>query len=121
MVDPVAARWVVGGAYQRVALRAALSVHGLATVRVQGPAESGEARSPSGQVRNDTDRHRLISNIVAPLGGANKRSTLRQPALFDKVDADYGERVAQGLGVSLDDVKRLAAMSQEDRVKGTAA
>jgi hypothetical protein len=43
IVDPVAARSAVGGAYQRAALRGALSVHGLATVRVQRPAYPDEA------------------------------------------------------------------------------
>jgi catalase len=35
------------------------------------------------------------------------------------VNAEYGERVAVGLGLNLADVKRLAAMSQEERVKAT--
>lgn len=73
------------------------------------------------QVMIDEDREHLISNIVAHLGAAHKRIQLRQAALFYKVDAGYGERVANGLGLTLDDVKRLADMSQEDRVKGTAA
>ena len=73
------------------------------------------------QVMTDEGREHLISNIVAHLGGAHKRIQLRQTALFYKVDAGHGERVANGLGLTLDDVKRLAAMSQEDRVKGTAA
>jgi catalase len=40
-------------------------------------------------------------------------------ALFYKVDPDYGLRVAKGLGLDGDEVKRLAAMSQEERVKAT--
>ncbi len=72
------------------------------------------------QVMTDTDREHLVGNIVAHLGGAQKRIQLRQTALFYKADADYGKRVAKGLGLKVEEVKRLAAMSQEERVKATA-
>lgn len=72
------------------------------------------------KVMKDKDRENLVGNIVSHLGGTQKRIQLRQTALFYKADADYGERVANGLKLSLDEVKRLAAMSQEDRVKATA-
>ncbi len=72
------------------------------------------------RVMTDTDRQHLVGNIVAHLGGAKKRIQLRQAAVFYKVDPDYGTRVAKGLGLDLKEVKRLAAMSQEDRVKATA-
>jgi catalase len=72
------------------------------------------------KVMKDKDRENLVGNIVSHLGGAQKRIQLRQTALFFKADADYGERVAKGLKLSLDEVKRLAAMSQEERVKATA-
>ena len=72
------------------------------------------------RVMTDTDREHLIGNIVAHLGRAQKRLQLRQAALFCKVDPDYGTRVAKGLGLNLAEVKRLAAMSQEDRVRATA-
>jgi catalase len=71
------------------------------------------------KVMTDEDRKHLIGNIVAHLGGAKKPLQLRQTALFYKVDPDYGAGVAQGLGLSLDEVKRLAKMTQEDRVKAT--
>jgi catalase len=45
---------------------------------------------------------------------------MRQAALFYKADAEYGERVAKGLGLKVEEVKRLAAMSQAERVKATA-
>jgi catalase len=69
----------------------------------------------------DTDREHLVGNIVAHLGGAQKRIQLRQTALFFKADPDYGRRVAKGLGLDLKKVKRLASMSQEQRVKATSA
>ncbi len=72
------------------------------------------------KVMKEQDRENLVGNIVAHLGGAQKRIQLRQTALFYKADADYGERVAKGLKLNADEVKRLAAMSQEERVKATA-
>ncbi len=72
------------------------------------------------KVMSDEDREHLVGNIAAHLKGAQKRIQLRQTALFYKANAEYGERVAKGLGLGLDEVKRLAAMSQEERVKATA-
>ena len=72
------------------------------------------------KVMTENDRTHLIGNIVAHLSGAQKRIQLRQTALFYKVDSDYGGRIAAGLKLTLDEVKRLAGMSQEDRVKATA-
>jgi len=73
------------------------------------------------RVMNDTDRDHLIGNIVAHLGGAQRRIQLRQTALFLKADPDYGRRVAEGLGLDVKKVESLAAMSQDERVKATAA
>ncbi len=72
------------------------------------------------RVMTDTDRDHLIGNIVAHLGGAQKRIQLRQSAVFYKADPDYGRRVADGLGLDPAKVERLASMSQEERVKATA-
>jgi len=72
------------------------------------------------KVMTDTDRDHLIGNIVAHLGGAQKRLQLRQSALFAKADPEYGHRVAEGLGLDVAEVDRLASMSQEERVKATA-
>ncbi|MBN2467660.1 MAG: catalase [Deltaproteobacteria bacterium] len=72
------------------------------------------------KVMTDTDREHLVSNIVSHLKNAQKRIQLRQTALFYKADPDYGQRVAKGLGLDVEEVKRLAAMSQEERVKATA-
>jgi len=68
----------------------------------------------------DEAREHLVGNIVAHLGGAQKRLQLRQTALFYKADPDYGCRVAKGLGLLVKEVERLAAMTQEDRAKATA-
>ena len=69
----------------------------------------------------DTDREHLVGNIVAHLGNAQKRIQLRQTALFFKADPDYGHRVAKGLSLNTKEVEKLAAMSQEERVKATSA
>jgi catalase len=71
------------------------------------------------KVMTETDREHLVNNIVSHLKNAEKRFHLRQTALFYKADPDYGQRVAKGLGLSIEDVKRLAAMTQEERVKAT--
>ena len=72
------------------------------------------------KVMSDQDREHLIGNIVAHLGNAQKRIQLRQAALFYKADPDYGRRVAEGLGLEVDEVERVAAMSQQERLKATA-
>jgi catalase len=72
------------------------------------------------KVMNDTDREHLVGNIVAHLCDAQPRIQLRQTALFFKADPDYGRGVAEGLGLDVAEVERLAAMSQEERVKATA-
>ena len=68
----------------------------------------------------DEDRDHLIGNIVGHLGKAQKRIQLRQTAIFYKADSEYGTRVAEGLGLDVKEVKRLAEMAHEERAKATA-
>ena len=68
---------------------------------------------------SDTDRTNLVGNIVDHLSGAKKRIQKRQTALFYKADTEYGTRVAEGLGLDIGGIKKLADMSQEDRAKAT--
>jgi catalase len=70
-------------------------------------------------VMTEQDRTNLVSNIVGSLGQTPKAIQLRQCALFHKADEDYGTRVAKGLGLDLAKVKKLAAMTQEERVAAT--
>jgi len=72
------------------------------------------------KVMTDQDRDHLVGNIVGHLGHAQKRIQMRQTAIFYKADPEYGTRVAKGLELDVKDVERLAAMSQEKRVKATA-
>jgi catalase len=72
------------------------------------------------KVMDDAAREHLIGNIVAHLGNAQKRIQLRQAAIFYKADADYGTRVAKGVGVDVKEVERLAGMTQEERVRATS-
>jgi catalase len=71
------------------------------------------------KVMKEQDRAHLVDNIVTHLGNAQKRIQMRQCALFYKADPDYGQRVAKGLGLKINDVKKLAEMTQKDRVKAT--
>lgn len=58
------------------------------------------------KVMSDVDRDHLIDNIVDHLREAKKKIQLRQTALFYNVHPDYGTRVANGLGLNVEDVKR---------------
>ncbi len=70
-------------------------------------------------VMTEQDRENLIGNIIDHLGGAQKNLQLRQTALFFKADPEYGRRVAEGLGLEVEEVEKLANMTQEDRVEAT--
>jgi len=72
------------------------------------------------KVMTDKDRENLIGNIVDHLGDAQKRIQLRQTAIFYKADKKYGSRVAEGLGLDINKVEKLAEMTQEERAKATA-
>ena len=78
--------------------------------------QAGELYS---KVMTAEDREHLVGNIVTHLCGAQKRIQLRQTALFFKAAEDYGSRVAKGLGLDLNEVKRLAVMTQEERTEAT--
>ncbi|NPE27787.1 catalase [Methanococcoides sp. SA1] len=70
-------------------------------------------------VMDDQARENLVGNIISHLSGAQKRIQLRQTALFFKADPDYGGRVADGLGLDVKEIERLANMTQTERVKAT--
>ena len=62
----------------------------------------------------------MIDNITTHLGNAQKRIQLRQTAIFYKADVEYGRRVAEGIGLEIKEVEKLAEMSQEERATATA-
>jgi catalase len=70
-------------------------------------------------VMTDQDRANLVSNIVGNMETVPQPIQLRQCALFYLTHEDYGSRVAQGLGLDMAEVKRLAGMTQEERVAAT--
>jgi len=72
------------------------------------------------RVMTNEDRDHLVGNITSHLCNARKRIQLRQAAVFYKADAEYGSRVAEGLGLDAGEVKHLAEMSQEERARATA-
>lgn len=49
----------------------------------------------------DYDRDHLIMNIVGGLGQCRKDIQERMVKLFYKVDPEYGERVAKGIGIPI--------------------
>jgi catalase len=53
------------------------------------------------KVMTDLDREHLIGNIVTHLGNASKEIQLRQTRIFSKADPEYGQQVAEGLGITL--------------------
>jgi catalase len=78
--------------------------------------QAGELYS---RAMSDYDRANLVHNIVVHLKNAAQRIQYRQSAVFYKAHPEYGIRVAEGLGLDVEKVKSLAAMTQEERVEAT--
>ncbi len=72
------------------------------------------------RVMTDADRDHLVGNIAASLCQAERKVQLRQAALFYLAATDYGTRVAEALGLPVEEVQRLASMTQEERVVATS-
>ena len=53
------------------------------------------------KVMTDQDRDNLIGNITTHLCNANKEIQIRQTKIFYKADPEYGQRVADGLNISI--------------------
>lgn len=60
------------------------------------------------KVMNNEARDHLIGNIATHLGNAQKNIQLRQTAIFFKADSEYGRRIAEGLGLDMNEVERLS-------------
>ncbi|HYP67360.1 MAG TPA: catalase [Thiobacillaceae bacterium] len=51
----------------------------------------------------EEEKSRLVANLVVALNSVPRDIQMRQIRHFHKVDPEYGSRVAQGLGIALDD------------------
>lgn len=71
-------------------------------------------------VMNQSERDRLIHNIVNHLSNAQPRIQLRQSAVFYKVHPEYGRRVAEGLGLEVSKVAKLSELSGGELAAQTA-
>jgi catalase len=71
------------------------------------------------RVLDTKEKDYLIHNILLSLKLAKVFIQYRQCALFYKADADYGTRVAKGLNLDAEKVKRLSRMTQEQRIEQT--
>lgn len=50
----------------------------------------------------EAEKARLVSNTVGHISAAQQPTQLRQICHFFRADADYGKRIAQGLGIDLE-------------------
>jgi catalase len=71
------------------------------------------------RVLSDEAKDNLVLNLVGHMINAQKRIQYRQCSLFYKAEIEYGTRVAEGLGLDISKVKKLAEMTQEERVEAT--
>lgn len=71
------------------------------------------------RVLSDKDKDHLALNLVGHMSNAKERIQYRQCSLFYKAEPEYGTRVAKSLGLNISKVKKLAEMTQEERVEAT--
>lgn len=72
------------------------------------------------KVMTREDRDHLVGNIVNHLGGARKRIQKRPVRAIFQGGPDYGRGIAKGLDLDGGEIEKLAALSQEERVKAMA-
>ena len=71
------------------------------------------------RVMNESEKANTVSNIARNLGKANENIQYRQTALFYKASENYGSRVAEALNLDIEKVKKLASLTQQERVDAT--
>jgi len=71
------------------------------------------------RVLRDLGRTQLVSNLAGQLVFADRKLQYRQLALFYKVDATFGTRLATVLKLEVKKVQELSAMSDADRLEAT--
>lgn len=85
-------------------------------------SDEGDYLQPGEFFRDQLDTNEkahMIYNLSQSLTLANPNLQYRQTALFYKADETLGTLLSEALGLDLDAVKALAAMTQEDRVAAT--
>jgi catalase len=68
-----------------------------------------------------TQKQALISNTVEDIMPVTCNIKYRHAAHCYLADKDYGTRIAQGLGLDMNEVKKLAAMTEPERLEATMA
>jgi catalase len=71
------------------------------------------------RLMTEDKRALLISNTAADIAPVTENIKLRHAAHCYKADPEYGTRLAEALGLSVDEVVRLAAMTHEERMAAT--
>jgi catalase len=69
----------------------------------------------------ESQKQVLIENTARNMDGVTANIRLRHAAHCYKADPAYGERIANALGVPMDDVIKVAAMSHEERLAATSS
>ena len=68
---------------------------------------------------DEAQRAALIANTAANMQGVTENIRLRHAAHCYKADPEYGDRLAEALGVDAAHVHQLAAMTHEERMAAT--
>lgn len=71
------------------------------------------------RLMTEDKRALLISNTADDIGPAPENIQYRHAAHCYKADPEYGTRLADALGLSIDEVVRLAGLSHEERMAAT--
>ena len=71
------------------------------------------------RVMTESEKANTVANIAGNLGKANENIRYRQTALFYKASENYGSRVAAALNLDIEKVKKLASLTQQERVDAT--
>lgn len=98
-----------------------MEVHGVINrhTRITEDVDFMQAGELYRRLMDDSTRTNLISNLVGHMQDAQENIQYRQTALFYKCDTEYGTRVAEGRGLDVNQIKDLAAITQEELVETT--
>ena len=68
----------------------------------------------------EQEKVKLANTIAGHLMGVHRNLQIRQSALFYQADRDYGALVAKGLGLNINEIKKLANMTIDEHRASTA-